>query len=101
MSFPLSYLNVSDAWTFPEKSKRMLVGLAGVYAELAVASLAGVSWWVAPGWPVLHHLCVNLIVVCSVNTLLFNGNPLLRFDGYYVLADWLEIPNCANAATPT
>ena len=41
----------------------------------------------------LHNLCLNLMLVCSANTLLFNGNPLLRYDGYYVLADFIEVPN--------
>jgi putative peptide zinc metalloprotease protein len=58
-----------------------------------IASLATFVWWNTHSQEVLHNLCLSLMVVCSVNTLLFNGNPLLRFDGYYVLADWLEVPN--------
>jgi putative peptide zinc metalloprotease protein len=90
---PCFYMNVTDAWTLPDKWRRIVVGLAGVYVELLVAALATFVWWNTPGEQVLHNLSASLMVVCSVNTLLFNGNPLLRFDGYYVLADWLEIPN--------
>jgi putative peptide zinc metalloprotease protein len=90
---PCLYLNVTEAWTLPDKWKRILIGLAGVYVELLIAALATFVWWNTPHQPFLHNLCLSLMVVCSVNTLLFNGNPLLRYDGYYVLADWLEVPN--------
>ena len=58
-----------------------------------IAALATFLWWHAAAQGVLYHLGLSLMVVCSVNTVLFNGNPLLRYDGYYVLADWLEVPN--------
>lgn len=90
---PCLYLNVSDAWTLPDKWKRIIVGLAGVYVELMLAALGTFVWWNTAGEPVLHNLAMGVMVVSSVNTVLFNGNPLLRFDGYYVLADWLEVPN--------
>jgi putative peptide zinc metalloprotease protein len=90
---PCLYLNVSDAWTLPDKWKRILVGFAGVYTELLIAAAATIVWWYAPGEAWLRHLCLNLVFVCGVSTVLVNGNPLLRFDGYYMLADWLEIPN--------
>ena len=89
---PCLYMNVSDAWTLPDKSKRMAVGLAGVYVELLIAAAATFLWWNTTV-PLIHHLSQSLMIVCSVNTVLFNGNPLLRYDGYYVLADWLEVPN--------
>ena len=89
---PCLYLNVSDAWKLPEKSKRMAVGLAGVYVELLIAAAAVFLWWNTT-LPLVHNLALSLMIVCSVNTVLFNGNPLLRYDGYYVLADWLEVPN--------
>jgi putative peptide zinc metalloprotease protein len=90
---PCLYVNVTEAWRLPDKRARMLVGLAGVYAELLIAAGATFVWWGTPSHPFLHNLALSLVVVCSVNTLLFNGNPLLRYDGYYVLADWLEVPN--------
>lgn len=90
---PCIYVNVTDAWTLPEKWKRMLVGLAGVYVELMIAALATFLWWGTSEQWLFHNLSLDLMIVCSVNTVMFNGNPLLRYDGYFVLADWLEIPN--------
>jgi putative peptide zinc metalloprotease protein len=89
---PCLYCNVTDAWTFPGKWQRMAVAAAGIAAELLLASIATLLWWhTAPG--LLNTLCLNVMVVCSVSTVIFNGNPLLRYDGYYLLADWLEVPN--------
>jgi putative peptide zinc metalloprotease protein len=95
---PCLYCNVSDAWTLPSKWRRILISFAGIYVELMIAALATFLWWSTAGPSFLQHLCLNLMIVCSVNTLLFNGNPLLRFDGYYMLADWLEIPNLRERA---
>src|SRR5205823_9496146 len=50
-------------------------------------------WWYTPSYPFVNHLSLSLMVVCSVSTIVFNANPLMRYDGYYILADWLEIPN--------
>lgn len=95
---PCLYCNVSDAWMIPSKWKRMFISAAGMYVELAMAAVAVFVWWFSqPGW--VNSLALNLIFVCGVSTLLFNLNPLLRFDGYYILADWLEIPNLRQKAT--
>ena len=89
---PCLYCNVSDAWMIPSKWRRAAIGAAGMYVELILASLATFLWWFSePG--LVNHLCLNVMFVCSVSTLLFNANPLMRFDGYYILADLLEIPN--------
>ncbi|MCI0681743.1 MAG: biotin/lipoyl-binding protein [Gemmataceae bacterium] len=90
---PAMYCNVSDAWTLPNKWHRIIIGGAGIYVELMIAALATFVWWNTPNWPFVNYLSLSLMIVCSVSTVLFNGNPLMRFDGYYVLADWLEIPN--------
>ena len=90
---PAMYCNVSDAWTLPNKWHRIIIGGAGIYVELMIAALATFIWWNTPSWPFVNNLCLSLMIVCSVSTVLFNGNPLMRYDGYYVLADWLEIPN--------
>jgi putative peptide zinc metalloprotease protein len=58
-----------------------------------IAAIATFIWWNSPAYPFLNNLALALMVVCSVSTVVFNGNPLMRYDGYYVLADWLEIPN--------
>lgn len=94
---PCLYANVSDAWTLPNKWHRAAIGAAGMYVELMLASLATYVWWMTqPG--MVHYLALNVMFVCSVSTLMFNANPLMRFDGYYILSDLLEIPNLRTKA---
>jgi putative peptide zinc metalloprotease protein len=94
---PLPYVDVSSAWRFPSKWPRIYVSLAGVIAELVIASLAAVVWCqTAPG--VVHQTAYNVMLMATVVTLVFNANPLMRFDGYYVLADYVEIPNLYSVA---
>jgi putative peptide zinc metalloprotease protein len=89
---PVLYCDVSDAWMLPERRSRILISAAGIIVELVLASIFALLWWWSlPGW--FNAFCLNVIVVCSVNTLLFNGNPLLKYDGYYVLSDLVAIPN--------
>jgi putative peptide zinc metalloprotease protein len=90
---PCLYCNVSDAWTMPSKWKRICISYAGIYIELAIAATATFVWWYTPSHPFINNLALCLMVVCSVSTVIFNANPLMRYDGYYVMADWLEIPN--------
>jgi putative peptide zinc metalloprotease protein len=90
---PAMYCNVSDAWTLPNKWHRIIISAAGIYVELMIAAAATFFWWNTPSGTFWNNLCLSLMIVCSVSTVLFNGNPLMRYDGYYVLADWLEIPN--------
>jgi len=95
---PAMYCNVSDAWMLPNKWKRIIISGAGIYVELMIASLATFVWWNTESHPFVNYMALALMVVCSVSTVVFNGNPLMRFDGYYVLADWLEIPNLRERA---
>ncbi|HEY7329168.1 MAG TPA: biotin/lipoyl-binding protein [Gemmataceae bacterium] len=90
---PALYCNVSDAWTLPSKWHRIIISAAGIYVELVIASIATFVWWNSGAYPFINNLSLSLMVVCSVSTVVFNANPLMRYDGYYVLADWLEIPN--------
>ncbi len=92
---PVPYVDASSSWAFRSKWHRAIVGAAGMYVELAVAAVAAIVWAnTSPG--LLNALAYNMIFVASVSTLLFNGNPLLRFDGYYILSDLLEIPNLSK-----
>ena len=93
--FPLPYVDASSAWAFRSKWHRAIVGMAGVMAELATASIAAIVW-AQTSTGTIHIIAYNVIFVASVSTMLFNGNPLLRFDAYYVLCDLLEIPNLAQ-----
>src|SRR5438445_3909655 len=88
---PCLYCNVSDAWTLPSKWKRIIISFAGIYVELIIAAFATWLWWYTPSYPFVNHLSLSLMIVCSVSTVVFNANPLMRYDGYYVLLDWLEI----------
>lgn len=89
---PMPYVDATSAWGFRRRRDRVLVGLAGVLAELALAAVAALVWAnTAPG--ALHSLAHNVIFVASASTLIFNLNPLMRFDGYHVLVDLLEVPN--------
>jgi putative peptide zinc metalloprotease protein len=90
---PCLYCNVSDAWTLPSKWKRIIISAAGIYVEFMIACIATFVWWNTPAHPFINNLSLSLMIVCSVSTFVFNANPLMRYDGYYVLADWLEIPN--------
>ncbi len=95
---PCLYCNVSDSWMLPNKWQRVFIGAAGMYVELILASIATFMWWYSePG--LLNFLCLSVMFICSVSTVVFNGNPLLRFDGYYILMDILEIPNLRQKST--
>jgi putative peptide zinc metalloprotease protein len=92
---PVPYVDASSAWGFSDKRKRMAVGAAGIAVELFLGALALYTWLaVEPG--AVRAIAYNVMLICGVSTLLFNGNPLLRFDGYYVLADAVEIPNLGS-----
>ncbi|MHC4125916.1 MAG: hypothetical protein ACYSRR_05620, partial [Planctomycetota bacterium] len=94
---PLPYVDASSSWAFRKKWHRAFVGLAGVMVELMAASIAAIIW-AATSAGTLHMLAHNIIFIASLSTVIFNGNPLLRFDGYYVLSDLIEIPNLNQRA---
>ncbi len=95
---PALYCNVTDAWTLADKWKRIIISFAGIYVELCMAAAATFVWWYTPHLPVVNNIALCLMVLCSVSTVMFNANPLMRFDGYYMLADWLEVPNLRDRA---
>jgi putative peptide zinc metalloprotease protein len=95
---PVPYVDASSAWAFRSKWQRFAVGGAGMMVELFIASLALALWLAAePG--MFRALLYNVMLIAGVSTVLFNANPLLRFDGYYMLMDWLEIPNLRMRGT--
>jgi putative peptide zinc metalloprotease protein len=94
---PIPYVDASSATAFRDKRSRMLVGAAGMLVELFIAAIAVFAWvHLEPGLE--RAIAYDVILVAGVSTLLFNANPLLRYDGYYILADWLEIPNLGQRA---
>lgn len=91
LGFPLPYTNVTDAWTASRRA-RMMITSAGIGMELIIAGIAGTLWSLAnPGTTRL--ILAHIFAVCSIGTILFNANPLLRYDGYYLLSDAVRIPN--------
>ncbi len=97
MLLPLPYVDATGSWSFRDRRARALVGAAGIIAELVLAAL-GALVWAHTGPGLVNSLAFNVMVIGSVSSLLFNGNPLLRFDAYYVLSDLLDIPNLYQRA---
>jgi putative peptide zinc metalloprotease protein len=95
---PTPYVDASTAWGFPSRWKRVFVGAAGMIVELFFACLCAMVWTATLGQPdaLIHQLAYNAMLIASVSTLVFNANPLLRYDGYYILSDFLEIPNLSQ-----
>jgi putative peptide zinc metalloprotease protein len=94
---PCFYVNVSDAWLIPEKSKRLWVTLAGAYCDLCIWALASFTWRLTMQDTLVNYLAWVIMSVCGVR-ILFNFNPFMKLDGYYLLSDWLEIPNLRRRA---
>lgn len=92
---PVPYIDVSSSAAFEKPSRRMAVAAAGMMFELFLASIALAVWiHVEPG--LVRNCAYNVMLVAGLSTLLFNSNPLIRYDGYYILSDFLEIPNLAQ-----
>ena len=92
---PMPFVDVTSAWKFTSKYHRMLTSAAGMLAEIFIASVAALIWVSTDPGPLNYH-CANIMLAASLHTLIFNANPLMRFDGYHMLADWLEIPNLGS-----
>ena len=89
---PCLYCDVTDSWMLKDKWQRIIIGAAGMYVEVIISALAIYVWWFSkPG--LVHHLALNTFFVTTITTVIFNANPLMRFDGYYMMSDFLEIPN--------
>lgn len=92
---PIPYCESSSASLINSKIKRALIGAAGMLAEVFIASMAMFIWLlVEPG--LVRAIAFNVMIIAGISTLLINGNPLLRYDAYYILADLIEIPNLAQ-----
>jgi len=97
---PTPYVDASTAWAFPNKWHRIFVGAAGMIVELFFASLAAFIWInTADIHSLTAQLAFNAMLIASITTIVFNANPLLRYDGYYILSDFLEIPNLRQKST--
>jgi putative peptide zinc metalloprotease protein len=94
---PCFYCNVSDAYLFKEKSKKLWVTFAGVYGQVLLWAIATLLWRVTALDTGLNSF-IFVVVITSGITVLFNFNPLIKLDGYYLLTDYLEIPNLRKKA---
>ncbi len=90
---PMLYCNVTDSWRFPNKAHRLLTTAGGILVEIFIASLAAVVWYYTESPGFLNTFAFNIIVICSIHTVMMNAMPLMRFDGYYFLMDLIEVPN--------
>lgn len=94
---PMAYVDVTSTWSFRSRWRRMHVAAAGIQVELTVAAVAALLWTQA-AHPVVRHLLHNIVISASLTTLVFNMNPLMRFDGYFILEDILDLPNLATTS---
>lgn len=90
-----AWVNVTSSWKFPSRWQRIHVAVAGMLCEIVLAGMAAIAWGrCEPG--MLRYALQNVVISASVVTILFNMNPLMRFDGYFILSEWLRIPNLAG-----
>jgi putative peptide zinc metalloprotease protein len=95
---PVPYVDASSSYAFPSKWARITVAAAGVMAEMLLGALALFVWLMAePG--LVTAVAFNVVLIAGVSTLLVNGNPLMRYDGYFMACDLLEVPNLGQRAT--
>jgi len=97
---PAFYCDVSDAWMFPKRRHRMLVTLAGGYSQLMLWGLCTILWRITEPDTVINHIMIVVVVFSGLQTL-FNFNPLIKLDGYYMLSDYLEVPNLRSKGFST
>lgn len=89
---PMPYVDVTSSWRMDNKWKRILIAAAGMYAEIFCAAVAAIIWC-GTFDPLVRQHAMNVMITATLVTLLFNANPLMRFDGYYMLTDLVEMPN--------
>jgi multidrug resistance efflux pump len=89
---PALYCNVSDAWMFPDKAKRLWVTAAGAWLDMVVWALAVLAWRITEGDAAVHFAALVVLATTGVR-MAFNINPLIKLDGYYLLSDALNVPN--------
>ena len=94
---PMAYVDVTSTWAFRSRWKRMHVAAAGILVELSIAAVAALLWTQATD-SFTRHLLYNIVISASLTTLIFNINPLMRFDGYFILEDLLDLPNLGTTS---
>jgi putative peptide zinc metalloprotease protein len=95
--WPVAYTDTTETWKLDDKYKRLRVACAGVITELTIAAWASAAWALLPDGAA-RDLMFLLATTTWISALLVNFNPLMRFDGYFILSDWLDIPNLHDRA---
>ncbi len=89
---PCMYCNISDAWIIEKHSRKLYISAAGIVTEIVIACVSAIVWWAsAPG--VVNNIAYRVMLLAGVSSILINGNPLMKWDGYYILSDFLGMPN--------
>lgn len=88
---PMAFVNVTSMWRFSSRWHRIVVAAAGMYVELFISFVALIIW--SRSDALLADMAYNVFLMASITTILFNANPLMRFDGYFILSDLLNVPN--------
>ena len=96
---PMFYCNITDSWIFINKKHRVMATAAGILTELIIAAISGIVWYFTDQPGFVHAFAFNMFMACSVSTIFFNANPLMKFDGYYIVMDIMEIPNLRQRAS--
>lgn len=95
--WPMLYTDTSESWRLASSRKRLMIASAGIVTELAIAGLATLGWALLPPG-ILRQACFYLATTSWVLSLLLNASPFMRFDGYFILSDWLDMPNLHERA---
>ena len=90
---PCMYCNISDAWVQEKPSRKFWISAAGIVTELVIACVATLVWWATPSGGVVNSLAYRVMLIAGLSSVLVNGNPLMKWDGYYILSDILGMPN--------
>ncbi|MBT3979783.1 MAG: HlyD family efflux transporter periplasmic adaptor subunit [Bacteriovoracaceae bacterium] len=90
---PCLYCNVNDAWLFDKKWKQVMVTIAGGYIEFFIGAVCTYIWYFSNPNTFINLISFQVMIICSISTILFNFNPLIKLDGYYLLSDFVEVPN--------
>ncbi len=90
---PAFYCNIDDSYLFTKQSHRLFSTFGGPYFELMMASVAAAVWFATPAEAWIHQVALTIVFFTGLSVIILNVNPLLKLDGYYLLMDWLDVPN--------
>lgn len=98
--FPRLYSDLTDAWRVADRRKRFLIDGAGIFSELIIGGLAAVVWLNSrPG--ITQSISYYIFAVSAINTLMINGNFFIKYDGYYMLMDLINVDNLQRRSVET